>query len=339
MTERFIDGALTSRPLDIAGIENALLDFLVLVEDDVIDRLGLHKGTMKLVDTEEQRSILESVGELEPEVAAGGSCANAMRVASRLGSRTSYSSAVGHDDHGRTFADGLDSHGVKDCLARVDEATGTSVVLVSPDGERTMNTHLGAGREYRPQHVPREEIEAAKMFFTTGYVWDTPNQIEAIELALEIARGAGAKIALDLADPFVVQRSRDVLEKHIDLGLSVVFANTEEAKGLTGVVSPEGAARELARRVEISVVTDGANGAFIGSGEDVISVAAHRVDVVDTTGAGDCFAAGFLHGLASGLTLRQCGEIATLLAADTITHLGVQISDETHRRAVALAAD
>ena len=212
------------------------------------------------------------------------------------------------------------------------------MVLVSPDGERTMNTHLGAGREYCRQHVPREEIEASKIFFTTGYVWDTPNQIEAIELALEIARAAGSKIALDLADPFVVERSREALEKHIDLGISVLFANGEESKILTGLESPASAAGELSGRVEIAVVTDGAKGAFVGHGGEVMGVPARQVDVVDTTGAGDSFAAGFLHGLVAGLPLLQCGELATLLASDTITHLGVKLSDQAHRKAVELAS-
>ncbi|MDX1382110.1 MAG: adenosine kinase [Thermoanaerobaculia bacterium] len=339
MTADFLDGSLASRPIDLSGIENALLDFLLLVEDDVIARLGLHKGTMKLVETEEQTAILAAVvGEMMPEVAAGGSCANVMRMASLLGSRTTYSSAVGDDENGDAFAAGLHEHGVRDRLARVAGATGTSLILVSPDGQRTMNTHLGVGREYRRQFVPREEIEASKIFFTTGYVWDTPNQIEAIEHALEIARGAGVKVALDLADPFAVERSRDVLERHLGLGISVLFANTEEAKALTGIAGAREAAGARAGRVGIAVVTDGGNGAFIGQGDRVLHVPAERVEVVDTTGAGDCFAAGFLHGLAVDLPLQTCGRLATALAADTITRLGVKVSDRARQRAVELVS-
>lgn len=338
MREGILPQSSLARPLDITGIENAILDLLVRAEDSVIADLGLHKGTMKLVDTEDQERILHAVGDLEPEVEAGGSCANVLRMAARLGSATSYSSAVAPDPQGDAFAEGLDRHGVRDRLARVAGATGTSVILVTPDGERTMNTHLGVCREYRRQFVPVDEIAASRIFFTTGYVWDTPNQIEAIEMALDVARANGVCLALDLADPFVVERSRDALERHLELGLDVVFANSEESRILTGLGARDAAAA-LARKVAVAVVTDGANGAFIASEGGVDHVAARRVEVVDTTGAGDCFAAGFLHGLAQGLPLRACGELATLLAADTITHLGVKVSAATQQRARTLVEE
>jgi sugar/nucleoside kinase (ribokinase family) len=337
MTEAFLTEPLRARPLHISGIENAILDLLVLVDEGVVEQLGLHKGTMKLVDTDEQRKILGLIGDLEPEIEAGGSCANALRMASSLGSVTSYSSAVAPDANGDAFADGLARHGVKDCVARVDGDTGTSVILVTPDGERTMNTHLGVCREYRSQYVPVEEIRRSRIFYTTGYVWDTPHQIEAIEMALDVARESGVRLAMDLADPFVVERSRDAIERHIALGLDVVFANSAESKGLTGL-DPRESAIAIAERVQVAVVTDGSQGAYVASGSVIEHIPAHKVDVVDTTGAGDCFAAGFLHGLARGLPLRTCGELATLLAAETITHLGVKVSDEAHRRAAELAA-
>lgn len=328
MRGSFLSDRQQGRPVAVTGIENAILDLLVLVDDSVLDGLGLHKGTMKLVETEEQTKILAAVGELEPEVEAGGSCANVLRMASRLGSVTSYSSAVAADAAGRAFRDELERHRVRDHVVEVEGTTGTSVILVTPDGERTMNTHLGVCRDYRPEHVPSDEIAASKIFFTTGYVWDTPNQIAAIEAALEVARGAGTRLAVDLADPFAVDRSRAHLEAQIELGLDVLFANSEESRKLTGLDAGE-AARELARRVTVAVVTDGERGAYVASEAEVIHIPAKRVEVVDTTGAGDCFAAGFLHGLATGLDLGSCGELATLLAADTITHLGVRLSPET----------
>lgn len=338
MSRGFLPDSLQTRPLDISGIENAILDVLVMAADSDVEGLGLTKGTMKLVDTEEQERILTAVGSLDPEVAAGGCGANVLRVASRLGSTTSYSSAVGLDENGTTFAEELGRHGVRDRLARVEGMTGTSVILVTPDGERTMNTHLGVCREYRSEHLPADDIKESKIFFTTGYIWDSPNQIEAIETALEIARGAGVKLALDLADPFVVERSRGVIEKHLDRGLDVVFANAEEARLLTGM-DAVAATRELSRRAGIAVVTAGAGGAYIGDHPDVIHIPARRVEVLDTTGAGDCFAAGFLHGLSRGLSLRGCGELATLLAADTITQLGVKLSDDAVSAAQKMVAE
>jgi sugar/nucleoside kinase (ribokinase family) len=338
MSNRFLTPSLAARTIDVCGIENAILDLLVRADDATIAALGLHKGTMRLVETEEQTRILEAVAGLDPEVEAGGSCANVLRVASLVGALTSYSSAVGHDANGAAFRAALGRCGVRDHVARVDGRTGTSVILITPDGERTMNTHLGVCREYRPEHVPVGEIRASKIFFTTGYIFDTPNQIQAIETALDAARAAHARIAIDLADRFVVERSRDHLERQLALGLDLLFANAEESRALTGLDPPE-AATALAKRVGIVSVTNGAEGAYLATDGEMEHVPARRVDVVDTTGAGDCFNAGFLRGLVGGLPLRACGELATLLAAETITHLGVKLSATAIEAARAMSCE
>ena len=338
MRTTFLPETLAARPIDVCGIENAILDLLVRADDATVAALGLHKGTMRLVETEEQARILEAVTGLDPEVEAGGSCANVLRVAALIGARTSYSSAVGRDANGAAFVEALARCGVRDHVARVEGRTGTSVILVTPDGERTMNTHLGVCRQYRPHHVPIEEIRASKIFFTTGYIFDTPNQIAAIEAALDTARESGARLALDLSDRFVMERSRTHLERQLDLGLDLLFANAEESRALTGLDAPE-AARELSRRVAIASVTDGANGAYLAAGGEVEHVPARRVSVGDTTGAGDCFNAGFLRGLVAGLPLRACGELATLLAAETITHLGVKLGEATVEAACAMSCE
>ncbi len=338
MTKLDFFGDQGERALDITGVENAILDFLVRASENDLVALGLDKGIMKLVDTEEQATILEHIGNLEPEIEAGGSCANVLRMAARFGSRCSYSSATGPDMNGALFGQELEKAGVRNRVVHVDGITGTSVILVTPDGERTMNTHLGVCREYRPEHLPLGDIQGSKIFFTTGYMWDTPNQIEAIELALETAREAGCKVAVDLADPFAVNRSREILHRHLEEGLDVLFSNGEEARILTDL-APAEATREMAKTVDVAVVTDGANGAFIGHGEQLIHIESHNVTVVDTTGAGDCFAAGFLAGLVRGESLEVCGELATLLAADTIGHLGVKLSYDIKARAEKLLED
>jgi sugar/nucleoside kinase (ribokinase family) len=338
MPEPFLTPTLQARPIDVCGIENAILDLLLLTDDATVASLGLHKGTMRLVETEEQARILEAVRGLAPEIEAGGSCANVLRVASLVGGVTSYSSAVGHDLNGQAFVEALARCTVRDHVARVDGRTGTSVILVTPDGERTMNTHLGVCREYRPQFVPIDEIRSSKVFFTTGYIFDTPNQIQAIELGFDAARAAGVRIALDLADRFVMERSRSHLERQLTLGIDLLFANAEESRALTGLDPPQ-AARELSNRVRIASVTDGSNGAYIAAGGEVQHVPARRVKVVDTTGAGDCFNAGFLRGLVGGLPLYGCGELATLLAAETITHLGVKLGPDTIETARAMSCE
>ncbi len=326
--------------LEITGIENAILDLLVRVDDRHLDEMGLDKGIMKLVSADEQNAILDHVrggdGEvLQPEIEAGGSCANVLRAASRLGVETSYGSAVANDDTGRLFEHGLEASRVRNRLAHIDGVTGTSVVLVTPDGERTMNTHLGVCRQYRAEHVPEDDIRRSSIFFTTGYIWDTPNQIDAIEHAIEVAREAGARLAIDLADPFAVGRSRDHLLRHKEHGFDILFANAEEARMMTGL-EPEAAARELSETIEVVAVKDGVRGAWVRRGEEVHHVPAHRVEVVDTTGAGDCFAAGFLYGLLRELPVRTCCEIGIAMAADTITHLGVKLSPDIRERLTAI---
>ena len=336
MSKHWFNDELRSRSLDIVGIENALLDLLVRASDEDIGRLGLSRGTMKLVERAEQAAILEAVGGLQPEIQSGGSCANVLRAVARLGAKASYSSAVGSDAYGEAFTDDLDQHKVRDRCAVLDSgATGTSVILVSPDGERTMNTHLGACRDYAPAHVPHEDLRDTRIFFTTAYIWDTPNQIDAIEAAMATAREAGCKIALDLADPFAVDRSRTTIHELLDAGLDLVFANAEEARIMTGL-EPHAAVKELAKKVDVAAVKIGADGALVASGDTTIEIDAHPVDVVDTTGAGDCFAAGFLHGLIRELPLETCGHIASALAADTITHMGVRLSDGIEDRIRAL---
>ncbi|MYB20282.1 MAG: adenosine kinase [Holophagales bacterium] len=325
---------------ELVGIENAILDLLVRVEDRHLDEMGLDKGIMKLVTAEEQEAILDHVlnrdGEiLQPEIEAGGSCANVLRAASLLGVDASYSSAVAGDDTGRLFERGLNASRVRNRLARIDGVTGTSVVLVTPDGERTMNTHLGVCRKYRPEHVPEDDIRRSRIFFTTGYIWDTPNQIDAIEHAIEVARAAGAKLAIDVADPFAVRRSRDHLMRHKEHGFDILFANAEEARMMTGL-GPQAAASELAKTIEVVAVKDGVRGAWVRRGDEVHRVPAHQVEVVDTTGAGDCFAAGFLYGLLRGLPIRTCCEIGIAMAADTITHLGVKLSPDIRARLTAI---
>ena len=207
--------------------------------------------------------------------------------------------------------------------------------VVTPDGERTLNTHLGACLHYAKAHVPEEDIRRSKVFFTTGYVWDTPSQIDAVNQALQVAKNNNVKVAFDVADPFVVQRWGAQLREVLEASAHVVFANALEAQMLVGVQG-EDAARILGQKIEIVVVKDGAKGAWVAHRGDVIHIPTHKVNVVDTTGAGDMFAGGFLYGLTHGCTLETCGRLGTLLAADTITHMGVRLSHDTALRAKAL---
>lgn len=321
----FFTSEQLKQPIDVTAIENALVDLLVRAEDEDIDELGLKKGVMQLVEAADQASVLANLGKLTSEVELGGSAANALRGMAILGARLSYSSAVGEDEYGQAFSNRLAGLSIVNRLSIVKNPTGVCLVIVTPDGERTMNTHLGACRNYAKSHVPADDIRKSKIFFTTGYIWDTPSQIDAITHALDVAKESKVKIALDVADPFVVSRSGDVIRSLMRGTLSLIFANAEEAQMLVGCRG-EKAAKVLGETVEIAVVKDGAQGAYICHDGKITFVQSIKTNVIDTTGAGDMFAGGFMYGLSRGLSMETCGRIATILASDTISHMGVRLS-------------
>lgn len=335
MTSKFFSPDQASRPIDVTACENALVDLLVRAEDSDLSSLGIKKGVMQLVESSEQVRVLANLGKLTTEVELGGSAANALRGMAVLGGRTCYSSAVGSDVYGKAFSERLEQQTILNELAVLEGDTGTCLVVVTPDGERTMNTHLGVCRNYKRAFVPVEQIKKSKIFFTTGYVWDTPNQIDAIEHAIQVALENNVKVALDIADPFVVARSGDRIRNHLEGNVSLFFANAEEAQMLVGCRGAE-AAKILGQKIEIAVVKDGAGGAYVASKGQVLHIPTQKVNVVDTTGAGDMFAGGFMYGLTRGYSLDVCGQLATCLASDTITHLGVRLSKDIVNRARAL---
>lgn len=334
----FLTSEQRSRPLDVTALENALVDMLVRAEESDLHSLGMNKGTMQLVSAEQQVRALANLGKLTAEVELGGSAANAIRGLAILGARTSYSSCVGHDEYGKSFSSRLEELGIRNMLAQVEGTpTGTCLVVVTPDGERTLNTHLGACLHYVKSFVPEDDIRRSKVFFTTGYVWDTPSQIEAVSQALQVAKNNNVKVAFDVADPFVVQRWGSELREVLESSAHVVFANALEAQMLVGAQGKE-AAQMLGSKIEIVVVKDGAKGAWVAHRGEVLHIPAPSVNVVDTTGAGDMFAGGFLYGLTHGYSLETCGRLATLLASDTITHMGVRLSKDIPLRAKTLLA-
>lgn len=321
-----------ARSLDVCALENALVDLLIEAEDEDLHRLKLKKGIMQLVDPETQESVVCSLGHRKIEIEVGGSAANALHGMATLGAKTCYSSTVGRDRYGSSFKNRLHELHILDRTNTSDKPTGTCVVLVTPDGERTMNTHLGACRDYQKAHVPEGDIRAAKLFFTTGYVWDTSAQVEAIEHAIAVAKAAGTPIALDVADPFAVSRTGERFRELMETGtIDILFANADEAQMLVGRQG-EAAARAIGQKVRLAVVKAGAHGAYLAADGVVIHIPAIPTKVVDTTGAGDMFAGGFLFGLVCGYSIEICGKIGCILASDTISHMGVRLAPDIGAR-------
>jgi len=312
---------------DVLGIGNALMDISVEAADADLETLALNKGIMHLVETSRQEEILRHLEGKPRTTELGGSALNVVRILASLGTRTGFIGMVGEDEFGNRILERMRELDIKPLLARTNDPTGSCVVLITPDGERTMNTHLGTSRHYNETHIPHEEIAAAKIVHIEGYQWDTEGQKGAIARALETAHKNGTLVSLDLADPFAVERSKQDFLKLIGNGADIIFANKEEASMLYGS-TPEEAARKIAGTGALAVIKLGADGALIRKGKEEHRVPAEPATVVDTNGAGDIFASGFLHGYSAGRSLPDCGKMAAVLAADVIGRVGVTVSEE-----------
>lgn len=312
--------------LDVVGICNALVDILVQAQDADLKTLGLTKGVMHLVDAARQEAVLRHFGETGHAVELGGSAMNAIRTLAQLGRKTAFAGMVGRDAFGERINRRMELLGILPKLGISDDSTGSCVILITPDGERTMNTHLGASRLYGEGEVPHNEIQRAKVLHFCGYQWDTPGQMAAIRQAIGTAKAHGTMVSFDVADPFVVERHRNDFHELIADAADIVFANREEARLLYGG-SAEAAAHAIARSGAIGVIKLGGDGALIQQGSETHLIEPVPTSVVDTTAAGDMFAAGFLFGITGDRSLLHCGRMAARIASDVISRVGATVSD------------
>lgn len=323
------------KTLDVVSICNALVDILVTASEQDIKALNLNKGIMHLVDDARQHEVIAHFKNSKATHELGGSSMNAIRTLAALGSRTSFAGTIGHDSYGELIQSRMKALGIASHLKKADAHTGLCFILVTPDGERTMNTSLGASCLYDESIVPGSEIEAARIFHFSGYQWANASQIAAIKKALKIAKEAGTLISFDVADPFVCRNSRQEFVQLIEDYADIVFANREEAL-LLYESTPEHACHRIADSGAIAAIKLGAEGALIGKGKDRYHIAPVATKVIDTTGAGDMFASGFLYGLCQNKSLEAAGKIAATLASDVISRLGATVSAEGLTRAKAL---
>jgi sugar/nucleoside kinase (ribokinase family) len=316
----------SDRVYDVCGMGNPLVDVLVTVDDLFLKQHGLRRGVMHLIEKERKDELLHILSGRDQVVEVGGSCPNTISTLALLGARTALTGKIGDDAFGRAFEDGIKQKSIDSYLSRGDFDTGICTILITPDKERTMNTYLGACREYRIEDLPVDMIRQSRYFYITGYMWDTKNQKEAISYALEVARKYGVRIVFDIADPFAVERHRDDFLHIIEHAADIVFANAQEAHIL---YNPEAtnedvcaATRSLGRLCGLAVVKNGELDTHLCAGEDYLTVPSFKTEVKDTTGAGDNFAAGFLHGLINGYSLELCGRLASFVASKTIETIG-----------------
>jgi len=310
----------------VLGLGNALVDVLISIEnDDILKQLNLPRGSMQLVDESFLTLATESTKGLKQSIAAGGSAANTINGIANLGMKCSFIGKISNDKFGEYYHDDMVKNGINPILLKGKAQTGRATVFISKDSERTFGTYLGAAIEMVPEELTPEMFDGYSYFHIEGYLVQNH---ELIRKAMKLAHAKGVKISLDLASYNVVEANREFLREMIDMYVDILFANEEEAKAFTGK-SPEESLHELASLVEIAVVKIGSKGSMIKRNQEVEKVGVIKVTCVDTTGAGDLYAAGFLYGLAKKLSLKKCGEIGAVLSGKVIEFVGPKMDEAT----------
>lgn len=311
---------------DVLGIGNAIVDVIARTEDDFLVKHGMHKGTMALIDEPRAEAIYAAMG---PAIeTSGGSGANTIAGIASFGGKAAFVGKVKDDTLGKAFSHDIRAIGVDFTTKAAADGPSTArcYVLVTPDGERTMNTYLGAAQNLSPADLDEKQIAAARYTYLEGYLWDPPQAKEAFRKAAAIAHGAGRKVALSLSDAFCVDRYRDEFLNLMRTGaVDLIFANEGELKSLYQTADFDSAVAGLRNDVKLAAVTRSEKGCIVVSRESNEAVAAAPIDkMIDATGAGDLFAAGFLIGLARDLDHRDAARLGAIAAAEVIQHLGAR---------------
>ena len=317
---------MSSARFDVLGIGNAIVDVIARTEEDFLLKQGMHKGTMALIDEARAQAIYDAMG---PAIeTSGGSAAHTIVGLASFGSRSAFIGKVRDDELGRTFAHDIRAAGASYTTPPAADGPSTArcYVLVTPDGERTMNTYLGAAQDLHPADIDAELVAASAVLYLEGYLWDPKNAKDAFIKAAKIAHEAERTVALSLSDAFCVDRWRAEFLQLMRSGtVDLIFANETELHSLYQTSDFDTAVAALRADVSAAVVTRSEKGCIVLGPEGTEAVPAFPIErVVDTTGAGDLFAAGFLSGLARGADDRTCGRLGALAAAEVIQHLGAR---------------
>jgi sugar/nucleoside kinase (ribokinase family) len=311
--------------LDVVGVGNAIVDVIAQTDEALIDRLTLSKGTMTLIDADEADRLY---GEMDAGMeTSGGSAANTLAGIASLGGAGAYIGKVRDDQLGGVFSHDIQAAGVdyRSRPATEGESTARCLIFVTPDADRTMQTFLGVSVMLGPDDIDPEAIGDAQITYLEGYLFDRDAAKEAFVKAAELAHAAGRKVALSLSDPFCVDRHRASFQHLVEGHVDILFANHDEITSLYETDSFDDAVGRLVGKVDLAAVTRGAEGSVIVTADQVIEILAEPVtNIVDTTGAGDLYAAGVLFGLTQGYELEIAGRIGSICAAEVISHYGAR---------------
>jgi sugar/nucleoside kinase (ribokinase family) len=315
-----------TKAFQVAGIGNAIVDVIATIDDRFLSDNGVEKGIMQLIDTARAIELYDRMGPAR-EI-SGGSAANTIAGLAALNARTAYTGKVKDDQLGAIFAHDLRAQGAvfSTPLAPADHPheTGRCMVLVSPDGERSMNTYLGVSEFLGPDDIDEAQMGQAEWIFLEGYRFDGPDSHAAFAKAIAAAKGAGGKVAITLSDPFCVERHRDAFLAMIREDVDLLVANEHELKSLYLTDDLNAAMDRAAAGVPLTACTVGSRGAHVVTATARLHAPATKVQVVDATGAGDLFASGFLYGLTSGRDLLTCARMGCITAGEVISHIGAR---------------
>ena len=326
---------------DLVGIGNALVDIEVQVDDAFIEKTSVTKGGMTLSSIEDQNNILESLRSSPKKISSGGSAANTIHGASLLGAKSYYLGRVANDSHGKHYTEDMQNCGVGFSGPGSDEqGTGTCVVLITPDTERTMLTHLGVSSSLDPENVDETIVKNSRGVYVEGYLWTGDRTREAGQHMAGIAKKEGIPVSFTLSDAFVVNSFKESLIEFIDSYVDILFCNEVEAKAMTGESDSLSAFKKLQATVDTVFLTLGSKGSLVGkNGQEPVEVKTFPVKAVDTTGAGDLFAAGALYGVLNNHSLEESAVIGSYCASQVVSHMGGRLPLSSHTDAAKILSE
>lgn len=333
--------------LNVYAFGSALVDIQVQVDDEVFRELGVEKGNMYLTERSRQEQVLKKLLGSEElsldritqqlKTAAGGSAANTVYGIVQLGGSAGLCGAVAHDIFGELYRRDMEASGVQFIPRIAEGVSGTCVVLISNDAQRTMLTCLGVSSELMPDDINVHLLQNSAYIYLEGYLFDSDTAIETMQHAISLAKRAGVKVAFTASDAFCIERHRDMFLNIINKDVDLLFANAQEARALTGAPDTDTALRQLGRMCAGVALTDGEHGSILHFDGKTVRVAPHKVTALDTTGAGDSYAAGLLYGLTNGCSLERSGAIASLFSARVVSQMGPRFSGNIRDEVQGLA--
>jgi len=314
---------------DVSGIGSPLLDLSLEVDDDILDNLDLKKGSMKLIELDEARRILNLINQngFDIRKTPGGQVANVLAGISSLGGKAVFLGKVGDDEHGKIYHEATKKIGTHCRLSKHESFdTGYAITFISPDGERTFATYLGASLHFGVDDLDKKVITSSKILHIEGFTLEDKKLRETIKHAVEIAQYNNTKISLDLSDSELIKRNFDYLRYFVDQYVDVIFANEDEAKAFTGKNEID-ALHEIYKKCALAVVKLGERGSLIKDGKAVYKIPARKTNFINSNGAGDMYAAGILYGLANNMSLEKTGNLASYIASLVVARDGARVEE------------